>query len=365
MENHEQIIQSLLQLNNIMTEQIVSLSNDNISLKQEVENLKCAISELISNQKSLIDTISKNQFELKMLGETMTRSVDNVPYELGMGKIFVPKIASVDETVDIIAHTKSSICRFNDGEFSIMMGCSRQPFQHQDDKLAKRLIEIIRSNHDGCLIAIADNYSSLESYSSISKNEIRYYMTETVRAGHAQFLDPNRTYYNAHISTPYMLYSDRTTNKPRERFNALKEIWDNKDIIIVEGRLSRLGVGNDLFCNCHSIKRILCPPEQAFNYYDEILEKSVNCAQSGNNDNTIFIIALGPTATVLAYDLHERGYKALDLGHIDKDYEFFINNCQEPIPIPGKHFNNIINVEDVCDIHDESYDSQIVDIIHE
>lgn len=56
-----------------------------------------------------------------------------------------------------------------------------------------------------------------------------------------------------------------------EYINALRSIWDGRDVLIVEGELSRIGVGNDLFDGCHSIHRILCPKTNAFNRYDEIL----------------------------------------------------------------------------------------------
>ncbi|MBU4465609.1 MAG: DUF1792 domain-containing protein, partial [Actinobacteria bacterium] len=36
------------------------------------------------------------------------------------------------------------------------------------------------------------------------------------------------------------------------------------------------------------------------------------------------IAILGPTATVLAYDLHRAGYRALDLGHIAKSYDWWL-----------------------------------------
>ncbi len=32
---------------------------------------------------------------------------------------------------------------------------------------------------------------------------------------------------------------------------------------------------------------------------------------------------LGPTAKLLSYDLTKRGYQAIDLGHIDSEYEWF------------------------------------------
>ena len=52
----------------------------------------------------------------------------------------------------------------------------------------------------------------------------------------------------------------------------LKRIWEHKDIVIVEGDKSRIGVGNDLFNNSKSIKRIICPSENAFNAYNKILK---------------------------------------------------------------------------------------------
>lgn len=42
------------------------------------------------------------------------------------------------------------------------------------------------------------------------------------------------------------------------------------------------------------------------------------------NKAKLVLIALGHTATVLAYDLAEVGYQAIDIGHIDIEYEWFL-----------------------------------------
>ena len=97
-----------------------------------------------------------------------------------------------------------------------------------------------------------------------------------------------------------------------------KKLWDGEDLLIVEGEGSRLGVNNDLFDNSLGIKRILCPNKDAFDYYDEILKTAVHYGQ-----NKVIILALGYTATVLAYDLARAGLRALDLGHIDIEYQWF------------------------------------------
>ena len=56
----------------------------------------------------------------------------------------------------------------------------------------------------------------------------------------------------------------------------LKKIWNSKNILIIEGEKSRLGMGNDLFDNAKSIKRIICPSINAFHVYDKIIKKVIN-----------------------------------------------------------------------------------------
>ena len=82
------------------------------------------------------------------------------------------------------------------------------------------------------------------------------------------------------------------------RFNKLKSLWDSRDLVVVEGEKSRMGIGNNLFSNSNSIKRIICPSKNSFSKYKEILES----VKEYEKDKLI-LISLGPTATFLAYDL--------------------------------------------------------------
>ena len=61
-----------------------------------------------------------------------------------------------------------------------------------------------------------------------------------------------------------------------EYIKKLKKIWNSKHILIIEGEKSRLGIGNDLFDNAKSIKRIICPSINAFRVYDKIIKKVIN-----------------------------------------------------------------------------------------
>ncbi len=116
-----------------------------------------------------------------------------------------------------------------------------------------------------------------------------------------------------------------------------------------------MGVGNDLFSNINSIQRILCPAESAFDRYDEILEEALKIPK----DKTI-LIALGPTASVLAYDLAKKGYHAIDIGHADISYEWFLRNGGPKTAVSNKYNNEWPDGYMVEDIHDEIYESQII-----
>ena len=68
---------------------------------------------------------------------------------------------------------KAPVSRFGDGEFAAIQGRIRHKFQTvEDEALAARLKEVLHSTEDGFLVAIADNYGSLDQYTEQAKREI-------------------------------------------------------------------------------------------------------------------------------------------------------------------------------------------------
>lgn len=124
-------------------------------------------------------------------------------------------------------------------------------------------------------------------------------------------------YGNADITRCYIEFENRRNTE--YYFSLLKQIWNNREIVIIEGEKSWLGIGNDLFDNASRISRILCPAINAYNVHDEILEYVV----SKISKNKLLLLALGPAASVLAWEFSVRGYQAFDIGNIDKEYEWF------------------------------------------
>jgi glycosyltransferase family protein len=173
------------------------------------------------------------------------------------------KIFSSEETLNEIIKNNRSISRYGDGELKLIFG-KRLRFQRANKVLTKKLKKVLKSKKKGLLIGINIPYNNsyLSIYNDIAKN---YYINFVERHKLKLFslIDMNRKYYSSFITRFYMDIKDRS--KIPDYIKKLKQIWDKKDILIIEGEKSRLGVGNDLFKNSKSIKRILCPARNAFN----------------------------------------------------------------------------------------------------
>lgn len=243
----------------------------------------------------------------------------------------IPWVMTPDETIDYIISGRKSFVRFGDGEFEIIFGRPRPRFQTVNDSLAKRLSEIIRTDDDRILIGIADNYGSLTKYTDEAAEGIRFYMSPSVRKDHMRILDMSKKYGNAYLSRPFFIYRDKSHEVIANKFDRLKKIWRGENILVVEGEHTRFGVGNDLLDKACSIKRILVPNKNAYDFYDEIFSTVKKYVEG-----RIVLSIIGPTATVLSYDLAKMGYWALDIGQVDTEYEWFLRGAEERCDIPYK-----------------------------
>ncbi len=322
-------------------------------LKAENKELREILSELIKQMRQNIDLyeeVTNDITTCKRVEANLYNAVRNMPYEIldirAKDRYKMPRIMTWEETVDEIVLGKKSICRFGDGEFGIISGVSRWRFQKNDEKLAERLREVLTSDDENILIGLNDFYGDLSHRTEADAIGIRGYITPEVRSQHMELIRMDKVYANAVISR----------NGTWERVRNQKRIWDDKDCVFIEGNKTRMGVGNDLFDNAKSIQRILCPAESAFDNYDAILEEALKLP----TDKTI-LIALGPTASVLAYDLAKAGFHAIDIGHVDLSYEWFRRTgSSQKAAVSYKYNNEYENGYIVEEIHDEAYESQII-----
>lgn len=166
----------------------------------------------------------------------------------------------------------------------------------------------------------------------------------------------SREYYDAYVSRPYMIYKDKDKNAT-EIFKLYKKLFCDRNILIIEGENTKTGVNNGLLDGAKSVKRILCPDTNAYSVYDKILNKAIESASSDD----LILITLGPTATILAYDLAMEGYQAIDFGQVDNEYEWFLRHATEKIVIEGKSVSEIAwyRIPEI-QIYDDKYETQII-----
>ncbi|WP_209122914.1 SP_1767 family glycosyltransferase [Alkalihalobacillus sp. BA299] len=280
---------------------------------------------------------------LKILKDFILRSI-----------VKAPKIKNIDESIDNIIANKASVCRYGDGEFKLIENKSIT-FQVSNKLLSKRLKEILNCQEDQLMVCLPDVFGDLNIYSEEPKAYWRLHIAK-FRLQWYKHINKKMTYYNSFLSRFYYTFEDKS--RCSEWISKLKQIWSNRDIVIIEGKKSRLGIGNDLFDNVSSIERILVPEENAFNFYDEILKEAKKC-----DKNKVILLAAGPTATVLAYDLYKEGYQSIDIGHVDIEYEWFLRGAKTKVQIENKYVCEAGAGKDVGELKDEKYLSEIKVVI--
>ena len=148
-----------------------------------------------------------------------------------------------------------------------------------------------------------------------------------------KYLNFEQTYADA-CFTAHAIEPDNE-NPPKDEaeieayYNQIRKIWDGRDITIIRGEGTEI-FQHDIYDNAKSVNYIYGPKAHAFRDYDRLLAEA-----KAQPKDRLMIVVLGPTATVLAYDLAKAGYQALDIGHLGKAYDWL--KRKETIVI-GKFF---------------------------
>ena len=255
---------------------------------------------------------------------------ENLYAEFGKEPQRNPRIMTFEQTVQWVIDNKGSVCRFGDGELHMAM-CRPMLFQVPDIKMQSRLLEILANPVHNCLCCMTDIFGSLEGI----RYDIQLFSRRMAVLARKYILpkaSPNyKIWGNTEATRPYWPSLD--INRAKIVFDMWKRVFKDRDILLVEGKCTRFGVGNDLLDGAKSVRRVLCPPTDAFARYDEILSATKACAKK----HDLILLALGGTATILAYDLAKSGYQAIDIGHLDIQYSYMKMGVKDRVMVPGKY----------------------------
>lgn len=254
--------------------------------------------------------------------------------KVGIENKSLPKVQfySDEETVDLIVNKGMSLSRYGDGELSWMSGISLTSYQCYSESFSKDLRAAFGSSIPQLLIGLPIGIFDSRDCNLYAKMWWKI-QRETIFRKVLPYININKKYANTNITRPYIDYHSRKRSK--SSFENIRRIWNKREVCIVEGRKTKLGMGNDLFNNASSIRRIICP---AFNAYEKKAEIKdailLNC-----NKNDLILMALGPTASILAVELCIEGYQVVDIGHVDIEYMWYLNHSILRDAIPGKYVN--------------------------
>ena len=242
-------------------------------------------------------------------------------------KIKKPKIYDYQETIKILQENPKSFCRIGDGELEIIMGNSI-PFQSYHPRLAKYLCQILINQLPQLHVGI--NYEYFYPTDYINEFTRRFVLLNSTKYRRVvlQYCNFDNYYIDAAFTQKYI--SSENLNLDRH-YTLVKELFSDKDIVLFAGK----GVLDNLHYNLldvsNNIRVVDAPSRDAFSEFDRLMKVAIEFPRE-----MIRCFILGPTSKPLVYELSKRGYIAWDIGHLLKDYDFFMKKKQ-------KSSNNIVS----------------------
>ena len=234
------------------------------------------------------------------------------------------QVHDIDETIDELLHTEKSMVRFGDGEIVMIKGVNLM-LQKASPEIGKGLAEILGYPYDDLIVTIPDIFRTLSDHHRASRQFWRDHLLFCRRI-YEKYCNPERIYYSTFVSRCYYFGQDRS--RCDVWFAKIRKIWENRDVVIVEGTRTHNGVGNDLFDSASSIERIICPPKDAYVALPAILDECRRC-----DKDRLFLLSVGVAAKFLAVSLFREGYRVLDIGNMDMEYEWYVRKASDKMPL--------------------------------
>ncbi len=234
------------------------------------------------------------------------------------------RVYDIDETIDELLRTEKSMVRFGDGEIVMIKGVDLM-LQKASPEIGAGLADILAYTHDDLIVTIPDIFTTLSDH----RRESRQFWKDHLlfcRKTYEKYCNPDRVYYSTFVSRCYYFGQDRS--RCDRWFAKIRKIWENKNIVIVEGTRTHNGVGNDLFDSAAGIERIICPPKDAYAAIPEILDECMRCG-----GDRLFLLSVGVAAKFLAASLFDAGRRVLDIGNMDMEYEWYVRKASGKIPL--------------------------------
>ncbi len=217
-------------------------------------------------------------------------------------KSIYPNVMSIEDTLSLL-NNGYSLGRFGDGEFNLCFNQSIS-FQTGDVELKKRLRFILKIGRD-------DKNKYIVGIPRLKYRGWTFW-------GKFWFFHVKQI---SHLLDGKIIYGDLGISRHIELFHIeeLKKIWEQKNVLFVYGKNSKFNINHEIFETINNKFIIESSNYNAFNEVDRIIK---NVTQKINYIDLI-LIALGPTASILAYEFCiQYKIQTIDIGHLTNVIDF-------------------------------------------
>lgn len=257
---------------------------------------------------------------------------DYLLYRVGIKKCNI-QVHTIEETIEELCNTEKSMVRFGDGEITMIRGRSLK-LQKVNPEIVEGLKRILGYEYDNMIVTIPEIFGDLSIYRKESRQFWKDHLLFS-RKIYEKYCNREREYFNTSVSRFYYAFEDK---QPCAVWvEGIRQIWRDKDVVVVEGARTHNGVGNDLLDTARSVERIIGPSSDAYGKIPEIQKECMKYPK-----DRLFLVSLGVAAKFLTERLFLEGYRVLDIGNLDMEYEWYLGRAKNKEAI-AKH--DITDVE--------------------
>lgn len=226
------------------------------------------------------------------------------------------KQLSFMETLRTISDESLSFARFGDGELRNMFRPDYSIyFQKNSANLADDLKAAMAAQDAPNLLVGLPNIFADHLHWNVVLHEVWFYMKP--------FIDELPRFGNLHVTRPVSFQAHGL-----DLVDAWRNIWENREALIVTGKGSRFDLTPGLFDNLNSSRYQYGLSRDAYSGLDEVEHAAMNAPED------LVLISLGPAGSVLAHRLARQGKQALDIGHLSSSYTNIIEGGAFPERTP-------------------------------
>lgn len=238
--------------------------------------------------------------------------IETILYDLPNSGVKRPKIKTADETINELINSDKNIVRYGDGEIMVLDG-GGIPFQKADKELTRRLRDIFSNKQENLLVAI--NHCYYHNTNALAS--ILYEKNPVYRQFNLYAVPKIRRILNQYINLDIVYCDAGITGINKSHLEAFRNFFAGKKLVLVGCKEAFDSYEFNIFDTASKLCYEFVPNKHAFSEYESILSRLM-----GYDKSYTHILMCGPTANVLVADLTKAGYRALDLGHLAKSYDW-------------------------------------------